>query len=319
MSEICVYAEITEKGPASSYPELVSQAEAISRVSGESVTVIAADDHAAACRDALMLAGVNKLVLIHTPGITNANSDALAGVLAEEIKSLDASVVLVSASHTSRALMSRVAVLLNTGMTAACFRLETEVIDGKPVIHQIKSSFGSEALVTCDIKTYPNIITMIPESCDPEREKGDPEVVVIEKDGLTSAIEVLGMEEDEAESSLMGADFVVAVGKGAIEGDNLELARAYAEKEGAALAGSRPMADQHYIPFESQIGESGTVIRPDVCLVLGVSGAIQFTEGIKGDPLVIAVNTDPKAPIFNFADYMAAADLHDVLKAMLSQ
>lgn len=267
----------------------------------------------------MKLAGVSKVVLIHTLGITYANGDALAPVLADAIRSLDASVVLVPASHTARALMSRVAVLLDTGMTASCFRLETEMVDGKAVIHQIKSSFGSQAYVTCDIKTSPNIITMIPEASEPEKEHGEPEVKVIEKEGLTSAIEVLGREEDETESSIMGADFVVAVGKGAIEGDGLALAKQYAEKEGAALAGSRPMADQNYIPFETQIGESGTVIRPDVCLICGVSGAIQFTEGIKGDPLVIAVNTDPKAPIFNFADYMAVADMDTVLKALLDK
>jgi electron transfer flavoprotein alpha subunit len=111
---------------------------------------------------------------------------------------------------------------------------------------------------------------------------------------------------------------VVCVGKGAIEGENFSLAKSYAQKINAAFAGSRPMADQHWIDFEAQIGESGTVIRPEACLICGVSGAIQFTEGIKGDPLVIAINKDPKAPIFGFADYKVVADMKDILPELLA-
>lgn len=319
MSEIVVYAEITDKGLNPETAELITTAEGISAVSGEPITVLAADESAAEYARALSLQGVSRVILVKTPGITCANGDALADVLTAQLRALDPSVVLVPASHTARALFSRVAVQLDTGMTAACFRLETELVEGKPVIHQIKSSFGSQAYVTCDITTTPAIITMIPESCEPETAAGEPQVEVTLQEGLSSAIEFLGTEEDETESSLMGADFVVCVGKGALEGDGLALAKEYAAQEGAALAGSRPMSDQGYIPFESQVGESGTIIRPDVCLIFGVSGAIQFTEGIKGDPLVIAVNSDPKAPIFNFAQYMAVADMGEVLRELLKK
>ncbi len=77
------------------------------------------------------------------------------------------------------------------------------------------------------------------------------------------------------------------------------------------------MADNGHLPFEAQIGQSGTVVRPQVIITMGVSGAIQFTEGIKGDPLVIAVNTDPEAAIFSFADYAVVEDMDKVLDELL--
>ena len=104
-----------------------------------------------------------------------------------------------------------------------------------------------------------------------------------------------------------------------IESGQFEAVKAYADKIGAALAGSRPVADQGFIPFDDQIGESGTVIQPKLCIIFGVSGAIQFTEGIKGDGTIIAVNNDPNAPIRGFADVFICADMGELLIAMNAQ
>ncbi len=317
MSEIVVYAQITRNGLNPETAELVTAAQEVAKVSGETITVLAADDQAPACEDALKLDGVTDVVLLHTAGISEMQTDVLSQVIADAIASRDVSTILAPSDHQARALLSRVAVKLDTGMTAACKELQAEIVDGRTVVHQIKSSFGRQGLVTCDITTNPAVITLIPGSYEAASETGTPNVRIIEKENLASSLEVLEFEESQSADNLLGAKCVVCVGKGTMEGENFNLAKSYAEKIGAAFAGSRPMADQHWIDFEAQIGESGTVIRPEACLICGVSGAIQFTEGIKGDPLLIAINKDPKAPIFSFADYKVVADLKDILPELL--
>ncbi len=318
MSEIMVYAQITRYGLNPETAELVMAAKDIAKVSGESITILAADDQAPAYQDVLQLDGVADIILLHTVGIGEMQTDVMGQVVADAIASRDVSTLLVPSEHQARALISRVAAKLDTGMTAACKELKAECVDGRVVVHQIKSSFGSQGLVTCDITTRPAIITMIPGSYKAAAKTGTPHIQVIEKGNLKSTLEVLDLEESQSADNLLGAKRVVCVGKGTMEGDNFQLAKSYAEKIHAAFAGSRPMADQHWIDFEAQIGESGTVIRPEACLICGVSGAIQFTEGIKGDPLIIAINKDPKAPIFHFADYKVVADLKDILPELLA-
>ncbi|MGN0941366.1 MAG: electron transfer flavoprotein subunit alpha/FixB family protein [Selenomonadaceae bacterium] len=321
MSEIVVFAPITGQGVLPSTAEVVTAARDICGA-GDRVIVVAADDDVARYRDALSFEGVDELVLIRTPDITGANTDALSHAIADALEDRDVSFVLAPASDAARSVMARVAVLMDAGMTAAVKTLE---VAGDGDIAQLKTSFGDQAMVSCSLTTRPGIVTLLPGNYDaaPLSASGAPSVTERVADGLVSAVEVLaddggaGTSDDEV-LPITAADYVVCVGRGAMMGDNFELAKKYAAKAGAALAGSRPMIDNGWLPFAAQVGESGTVIRPRVALILGVSGAIQFTEGIKGEPLTIAVNTDKDAGISHFAKYLAVADMGDVLKELLS-
>ena len=321
MSEIVVFAPITGQGVLPSTAEVVTAARDICGA-GDRVIVVAADDDVARYRDALSFEGVDELVLIRTPDITGANTDALSHAIADALEDRDVSFVLAPASDAARSVMARVAVLMDAGMTAAVKTLE---VAGDGDIAQLKTSFGDQAMVSCSLTTRPGIVTLLPGNYDAARlsASGAPSVTERVADGLVSAVEVLaddggaGNSDDEV-LPITAADYVVCVGRGAMTGDNFELAKKYAAKAGAALAGSRPMIDNGWLPFAAQVGESGTVIRPRVALILGVSGAIQFTEGIKGEPLTIAVNTDKDAGISHFAKYLAVADMGDVLKELLS-
>lgn len=321
MSEIVVFAPITGQGVLPSTAEVVTAARDICGA-GDRVIVVAADDDVARYRDALSFESVDELVLIKTPSITGANTDALSHAIADALEDRDVSFVLAPASDASRSVMARVAVLLDAGMTAAVKTLE---VAGDGDVAQLKTSFGDQVMVSCSLTTRPGIVTLLPGNYDaaPLSASGAPSVTERVADGLVSAVEVLaddgvaGTSGDEV-LPITAADYVVCVGRGAMTGDNFELAKKYAAKAGAALAGSRPMIDNGWLPFAAQVGESGTVIRPRVALILGVSGAIQFTEGIKGEPLTIAVNTDKDAGISHFAKYLAVADMGDVLKELLS-
>ena len=315
---IGIYVEINQKGVDSSVRELVNAAKSIQAVAGDKICLLVAGNNVEQYREALALDGVDQVCAAELSGVSFAQGDALSAGIAKMLTKLDLAAVLVPATKAARAVFARVAMKLNLGMTADCTALKTEVVDGRTVVHQIKPSFGAQVLVSCDVPRGTQIITIRPGTYEP--------VALVEKipnwqmlvtEAAKSQIEIMGFEASQVVDSITGADVIVAVGKGAIEDNNFELAKAYADKIGAAIAGSRPMADNGFLPFEAQIGQSGTVVRPKAVIAFGVSGAVQFTEGIQGEPLVIAVNNDANAAIFGFAQYGAVMDMHGVLEELL--
>lgn len=123
----------------------------------------------------------------------------------------------------------------------------------------------------------------------------------------------------EAGVNLEAADLIVCVGRGIGGAENIEVAEELAEALGAELGASRPVIDSGWVPKARQIGKSGAHVRPKLYLGLGVSGAPEHVEGMQGSELIIAVNTDPTAPIFNVAHYGAVADLFDVVDELTEQ
>jgi electron transfer flavoprotein alpha subunit len=112
---------------------------------------------------------------------------------------------------------------------------------------------------------------------------------------------------------------LVSVGRGIGEQDNIELVEALAAAVGGAVSSSRPIADSGWLPRTRQVGKSGLKVKPKVYLALGISGAPEHLEGMRGAELIIAVNTDPRAPIFSVAHYGAVADLLDVVPALTAR
>lgn len=315
---IGVYVEITNKGVDPAVCELITAAKEVKAVAQEKLCLLVAGDNVAQYKEALALEGVDEIYAAELKGVTFAQGDALSAGLAEMLQKLDLAAVLVPATKTARAIFARVAMKLNLGMTADCTSLQTEVIDGRTVVHQIKPSFGAQVLVSCDVPKGTQIITIRPGIYEAAKAAAvEPVWTELVNKEIASQIEVLGFEASQVVDSITGADVIVAVGKGALENNNFDLAKAYAAKLGAAIAGTRPMADNGYLPFEAQIGQSGTVVRPKAVVTLGVSGAVQFTEGIQGEPLVIAVNNDPQAAIFGFAKFGAVMDMHELLEELV--
>jgi electron transfer flavoprotein alpha subunit len=134
----------------------------------------------------------------------------------------------------------------------------------------------------------------------------------------TSFIEPVAPPAEEG-VDLETADLIVCVGRGVGGAENVEIAEELAEALGAELAASRPVVDSGWVPKARQVGKSGAHVRPKLYLALGVSGAPEHVEGMQGSELIIAVNTDPSAAIFNIAHYGAVADLFDVVEELTDQ
>jgi electron transfer flavoprotein alpha subunit len=130
----------------------------------------------------------------------------------------------------------------------------------------------------------------------------------------------MGFEEvGGGDVDIADADVLVSVGRGIEEEENLELVEELADALGATLSASRPIVDNGWLPKNRQVGQSGKVVTPDVYIAVGISGAVQHVAGMKGSDTIVAINTDPNAPIFDIADYGIVGDLFDVVPELVDE
>jgi len=127
------------------------------------------------------------------------------------------------------------------------------------------------------------------------------------------------IEPEAGDVDITAAEKLVSVGRGIGSQDDIELAQDLADALGAAVSASRPITDSNWLPKTRQVGKSGVSVTPKLYLSLGISGAPEHLEGMKNSELIIAVNTDPSAPIFDVAHYGTTNDLFEVAEAMLEQ
>jgi electron transfer flavoprotein alpha subunit len=151
-------------------------------------------------------------------------------------------------------------------------------------------------------------------SADDGRSGGAGEVETIDAAASDLAVSFIGLFEPEAgDVDITSEDILVAIGRGIESEDNIEEAQELADALGAALAASRPIIDQGWLPKDRQVGKSGLTVKPKVYLTLGISGAPEHLEGMRDSATIIAINSDPQAPIFGIAHYGWVGDLFDFI------
>ena len=321
---ICIFAEYYNGKLEPASAELVSAARLIQETTKEEISAIVAAKDCDTVVEELKGLGVEKIYVVKTSRDILLQDDAASEVIAEMLRKIDPSSVLIPATPTGRSIFSRVAMKLNCGLTADCTELLVGTReDGSYYIKQNKPSFGENVFVTIITREgyYPQMMTVRPGVYTAPEASSENSAEVVYMDDIAvpdSQIEVVEvLPTEDTTDSILSSEIVVVGGRGVLEDDNFALVKEFADKIGAAIGGTRPMVDTETIPFEHQIGQTGCTIRPKICISLGVSGAIQHTEGIKDTKLFVAVNTDPNAAIFKVADYGMTADLRAVLENYL--
>ncbi len=321
---ICIFAENYNGKLEPASAELVSAARLIQETTKEEISAIVAAKDCDTVVEELKGLGVEKIYVVKTSREILLQDDAASEVIAEMLRKIDPSSVLIPATPTGRSIFSRVAMKLNCGLTADCTELLVGTReDGSYYIKQNKPSFGENVFVTIITREgyYPQMMTVRPGVYTAPEASSENSAEVVYMDDIAvpdSQIEVVEvLPTEDTTDSILSSEIVVVGGRGVLEDDNFALVKEFADKIGAAIGGTRPMVDTETIPFEHQIGQTGCTIRPKICISLGVSGAIQHTEGIKDTKLFVAVNTDPNAAIFKVADYGMTADLRAVLENYL--
>lgn len=322
---ICVFTEHYNGNVETVVAELVSAAHFIQETTKEKISAIVVSANCDAIIEQLKGLDLDEVYAAKTDQDCAFQDDAVSQVVADMIRKIDPSSVLVPATMTGRSIFSRVAAKLGCGLTADCTELLVGTKeDGSYYIKQNKPSFGENVFVTIVTKenVYPQMMTVRPGVYTPyeKREGKEPEITYFDLEVPASKVKVVEKRPAASNAdSILAAETVVVGGRGTESEESFKLLKEFADSLDAAIGGTRPLVDTGFIPFEHQIGQTGYTIRPRICLSFGVSGAIQHTEGIKDTKLMIAVNQDEEAPIFNIADYGIVGDLNEILAKYLGK
>lgn len=323
-SGICIFAEHYAGNLEIITAELITAARVIRQTTGEKIMALVVSQDCSTIIKQLEPLGLDEVYVVETDRDCTFQDDALSRVVADMIRQAAPASVLVPATTLGRSIFSRVAVQLGCGLTADCTDLKVGTRDdGSHFIKQNKPSYGDNVMVTIVTREniFPQMMTVRPGVYEPYQGSDciKPEIKYLDIVLPESGIKVIEQYPAEAHNnSIVAAEIVVIGGRGAEEEENFSLLKAFADKIDGVVGGTRPLADTGFIPFECQVGQTGCTIRPDICISLGVSGAIQHTEGIKDTKLFIAVNKDKNAPIFNVADYGVIGDMKGILKSLLA-
>ena len=252
-----------------------------------------------------------------------------ARVLCEVIEANSPDIVLFGASPTGRDLAPRVASRLRTGLTADCTNLRigdhTDPVsktEYRDLLYQIRPAFGGNIIATIVTPNHkPQMATVregvmrLPEP-DPSR-TGDIVPVRVELDDEAEAVRILERVRAERTVNLKGAKVIVSGGAGVGSAEGFELIRELAHALGGEVGASRAAVDAGHIGRDHQVGQTGTTVRPKLYIAAGISGSVQHRAGMSEAGKIIAINTDPDAPIFSFAHYGIVGDLFEVIPMMI--
>ncbi|SEK89314.1 electron transfer flavoprotein subunit alpha/FixB family protein [Haloferax larsenii] len=185
-----------------------------------------------------------------------------------------------------------------------------------------REMYASKVESTVEVDAGTAAITIRPGEWDATEAAGEPAVEAfdVEIDDSRVRSRVAGFEEvGSGDVDIADADVLVSVGRGIEEEENIELVQELADALDATLSSSRPIVDNGWLPKDRQVGQSGKVVTPKFYIAVGISGAVQHVAGMKGAENIVAINTDPDAPIFDIADYGIVGDLFDVVPELIER
>jgi len=279
---------------------------AASKIANPIHVLVAGIDCANAANDAASTEGVEKVLIAENSQYKNMLSEPISELLIDLMSEYD---YLVSAATTNgKNILPRVAAKLDVSQISEIIG----VINGKTFQRPI---YAGNAIATVESSTDKNVITIRTTAFETAKEsKSTAEIssIGIEKNpGLSEFVEekVSGGERPE----LTSAGTIVSGGRGMQSGDNFKLLESVADKLGAAVGASRAAVDAGFVPNEYQVGQTGKVVAPELYIAVGISGAIQHLAGMKDSKVIVAINKDDEAPIFEVADYGLVADLFDAV------
>ncbi len=258
----------------------------------------------------------DRVLVVDHPDLAEFNSEAYRRVLAEVIAERKPRLTLIG--HTSCGVDLAPALAVKSGLPLATDCIDLR-LDGRSLA-VTRQVYGGKMNVDGVLKEAEgHIATIRPATFEPSEPRAEPgEVVPLE---YPADIELVTrftgfVELPPGEVDIADAEIIVSVGRGIKDEKNIQMARELAEALKGELGCSRPIVDKGWLPKERQVGSSGKTVKPKLYIASGISGSFQHVMGMKGSELIVAVNRDPKAPIFGIADYGVVDDLFKVLPAL---
>jgi len=319
---VMVYAEQKEGNLHPVSYELLGKAQELAVQLGEPVyaAVIGSDVEAAAKE--LISRGADKVFKYEDPALTVFRDDPYTDLLSSCCREEKPSIFLIGATSIGRSLGPRVAAQLETGLTADCTSLDID--QETRLLRQTRPAYGGNIMATIITpNSRPQMATvrykMFPEAAMKDSPNGIIIAKPVDMSKVKDRVKVLGFEEAAEQLSISDADIIVSGGLGMGDPEGFKLMQELATALGGAVGASRPTVDEGWIDYRHQVGLSGRTVRPQVYVACGISGAVQHQAGMKTSDIIIAVNKDPEAPIFQISTLGVVGDLYEVVPRLVEK
>ncbi|MEQ9332216.1 FAD-binding protein [Thalassobaculum sp.] len=283
-------------------PATLNAVAAAAQMSDQVVLLVTGKGCGAAAEAAAKVAGVAKVLKADSAEYEHTLAENLAPLIARLAK--DHSHVVAAATTVGKNIMPRAAALLDVAQVSDII----EVIDAETFVRPI---YAGNALATVKSSDAVKVVTVRGTNFEPvAAEGGSASIEDVPGDGDKGLSSFVGQALSKSERpELTSARVVISGGRGMQNGENFKLLEAVADKLNAAVGASRAAVDAGFVPNEYQVGQTGKVVAPDLYIAVGISGAIQHLAGMKDSKVIVAINKDEEAPIFQVADYGLVADL----------
>jgi len=272
-------------------------------------------------KDAQKLAenlAADQVLYVDHPALEEFNSDAYTSVLTGLIEERKPRAVLLGSTTIGSDVVGGLSIKLNAPLISQCQQF---LVDGS-TIKAVSKICGGKIMTETDLPETTTLVNMIPGGYAPEDgQGGSPTFEAVVAPSLDELRVMLSsyIEPETADVDIEKEPIVIAVGRGIQTEDNIELAQDLADLLGGVVAGSRPVVDQGWLSTSRLVGKSGKHVKAKLYLTLGISGAPEHVEGITGSETIIAINSDPNAPIFDVATYGVNVDLFDLIDPLIEQ
>ena len=295
--------------------ELLGKARELAEATGGAVVAVLLGHDAEGL--ASQLGAASKVLYVDHPALAEFNPEAHGRALAEVITTVNPRLVLIP--NTSMGMDLASALSVRTDRPLVAYAVDVRLEDGK--LFAVSQLYGGKVNVESEVEGDSAIISVMAGALPAEagKKEGSPPV---EKVALETSLDDLRIrfktliEPEAGDVDITQQDVLVSVGRGIGSDENLPMVQGLADALGGALSCSRPIVDSKWLPKTRQVGKSGLKVKPKAYIAVGVSGAPEHIEGMKDAELIIAINTDESAPIFDVAHYGTTADLFDVVPAL---
>jgi len=319
---VWVFAEQRDGRLNSVSLELLGKAQELGGTLGQSVSAVLLGDKVADLAGTLVEYGAQTVYLAEHKALKDYRTTSYTKVIQELVNAHKPNILLMGATHVGRDLAPRVSRRVEVGLTADCTELTIDPEEG--ILLQTRPAFGGNVMATIANRySRPQMATVRPGVMEALRASGSKGQVVKHKVSLSEkeiGTKVLEIVREEKKSvNLSEAKVIVAGGRGVGDSGGFKILQELASLLGGEVAGTRVAVEEGWIPVDRQIGQTGQSVRPELYIACGISGAIQHRAGIMNSRYIVAVNKDPRAPIFQVADWGIVGDLNDVVPEMIEE
>ena len=322
--DLWVFIETDEHGCAQNVGlELLTPGRVLAEKQGGALVAVVIGNHVDAAVQAASAQGADQIIVVEGPEYAHYSTDAYTAALFALVEQYGPTSMLIGATNNGRDLGPRLSCRLKTGLTADCTALDIDAESGN--VAWTRPAFGGNLMATILCPDHRPQIGTVRPGVFKKGEPGEAGAEVIRadihmdpKDIRTQVLDLirdLGGEHVDLEE----AEIIVSGGRGVGGPEGFAPVRALAEALGGVVGASRAAVDSGWIAHAHQVGQTGKTVGPKVYIACGISGAIQHLAGMSGSNVIVAINKDPDAPIFDVADYGVVGDLFEVLPVLTAE